>query len=147
MPYVARRRVEWADTDAAGIVHFSRFFIWMENSEHEMLRSLGLSVVMRETDNPIAAPGEHLGWPRVSVQCDFFRPLKHEDEFEVLVSLEKLGETSAHYRFDFMKDGQKLASGFSKSVCCRIIPGSPPKSTAIPEPVAEKLKTLLTEPS
>jgi len=27
------RRVEFGDTDMAGIVHFSRFFLWMEAAE------------------------------------------------------------------------------------------------------------------
>ena len=33
------RRVEFRDTDAAGIVHFSAFFFYMESVEHEFLRS------------------------------------------------------------------------------------------------------------
>ena len=44
------RRVEFRDTDAAGIVHFSVFFTWMEAAEHELLRSLGLSVVLEGRD-------------------------------------------------------------------------------------------------
>ena len=46
MPYEfrCRQRVEFADTDMAGIVHFSNFFRYMERAEHEFLRSLGLSV-------------------------------------------------------------------------------------------------------
>src|SRR5213078_989612 len=46
MPAVFRttRRVEFADTDMAGIVHFANFFRYMESAEHEFLRSHGLSV-------------------------------------------------------------------------------------------------------
>ena len=44
-----KRRVEFADTDMAGIVHFSAFFVYMEQAEHELLRSLGLSVVAHDT--------------------------------------------------------------------------------------------------
>ncbi|MEM9599354.1 MAG: acyl-CoA thioesterase, partial [Acidobacteriota bacterium] len=32
-----RRRIEFADTDMARIVHFSRFFDFMEAAEHEFL--------------------------------------------------------------------------------------------------------------
>ncbi len=42
--YRTTRRVEFRDTDAAGIVHFSAFFFYMESVEHEFLRQLGLSV-------------------------------------------------------------------------------------------------------
>ena len=40
-----RRIVEFRDTDAAGIAHFSAFFFWMESAEHEFLRELGIRVV------------------------------------------------------------------------------------------------------
>ena len=35
-----RRKVEFSDTDMAGIVHFSRLIIFMENAEHAFLRSV-----------------------------------------------------------------------------------------------------------
>ena len=35
-----RRRVEFVDTDMGGIVHFSRFFVFMETAEHEFLEAL-----------------------------------------------------------------------------------------------------------
>ena len=44
-PFVARRRVEFRDTDAAGIAHFSTFFVWMESAEHELLRHAGVPLV------------------------------------------------------------------------------------------------------
>ena len=44
VPYRTCRRVEFRDTDAAGIMHFSTYFTYMEEVEHEFLRSLGTSV-------------------------------------------------------------------------------------------------------
>ncbi len=40
----SRRRVEFVDTDMAGIVHFSNFFRWMESAEVDFLHARGLSV-------------------------------------------------------------------------------------------------------
>ncbi len=37
-PFYSSRRVEFCHTDAAGIMHFSVFFQFMEQVEHEMLR-------------------------------------------------------------------------------------------------------------
>ena len=45
--FVTRRRVEFMDTDMAGIVHFATFFRYMETAEHELLRKLGIPVVAR----------------------------------------------------------------------------------------------------
>ena len=41
--FTTRRRIEFADTDMGGIVHFSRYFIFMETAEHQFLESLGIS--------------------------------------------------------------------------------------------------------
>ena len=42
--YKMTRRIEFAETDMAGIVHFSNFFRMMEATEHAFFRSLGLSI-------------------------------------------------------------------------------------------------------
>ena len=54
--YKTTRRVEFRDTDAAGMVHFSVFFVYMEQAEHELLRHLGLSVVLSDESGPISFP-------------------------------------------------------------------------------------------
>ena len=66
-PFRVQRIVEFSDTDVAGIVHFARFFCFMEAAEHAFWRSLGLSVKMDWE-------GEHLGFPRVSANFDNIRP-------------------------------------------------------------------------
>lgn len=38
------RRVEFCETDAAGIAHFSSLAIYMEQAEHALIRSVGISV-------------------------------------------------------------------------------------------------------
>ena len=49
-PFRTTRRVEFVDTDMAGIVHFSNFFRWMESAEVEFLRARGV-----DQDSGIAA--------------------------------------------------------------------------------------------
>jgi phenylacetate-CoA ligase len=56
--YHTKRRVEFAETDMAGIVHFANFFRYMETTEHEFLRSLGLSV-------HATIDGRTISWPRI----------------------------------------------------------------------------------
>src|SRR5215467_15146206 len=86
-PFRTTRRVEFVDTDMAGIVHFSNFFRWMESAEVEFLRSLGLSVAL-------PWEGEELGFPRVSAACDFLKPVRFEDVLQITVRLEKIGRKS-----------------------------------------------------
>ncbi len=55
------RRIEFADTDMAGLVHFANFFRFMEAAEVEFLGSRGLSVVMHWDCIPgSASPGQGL---------------------------------------------------------------------------------------
>ncbi|WP_425613980.1 acyl-CoA thioesterase [Anatilimnocola sp. NA78] len=136
-PFQTTRRVEFSDTDAAGIMHFSAFFRFMEQAEHDLLRSQGLSVVMQ--DEVTKAGGGKLSWPRVHAHCDFRSPAHYEDVIEIEVSISRLGEKSASYQFRFVLAGRELAVGEITSVCCRIIPGKPPESVAIPDWFRSKL--------
>lgn len=125
-PFRTRRRVEFRDTDAAGIMHFSAFFVFMEQAEHELLRQAGLSVVERDGDAEIS-------WPRVSAECDFLSPVKFEQVLEIEVSVRRLGSKSVTYGFSFQCDGREVADGFITSVCCRMETGQPPRAIEIPE--------------
>ena len=126
------RRVEFADTDAAGIMHFAAFFIMMEQAEHELLRELGLSVVMQDSQGTIS-------WPRVSSSCDFQGPARFEDVLNIEVQLVRLGKKSVTYGFTFTNGQQQIATGRMTSVCCRVSSDLPPLPIPIPEAIVEKL--------
>ena len=59
--------MQFYETDAAGIVHFSWFFRYMEEAEHAMWREAGLSIHPEPSS---------IGWPRVAASCEFYRALK-----------------------------------------------------------------------
>jgi len=136
MSFTATYRVEFRDTDAAGIMHFSTFFTYMEEVEHAFLRHLGFSVVMEDAEGQIS-------WPRVSAGCDYRDSLKFEDEFQVAIRLTRLGEKSVTYEFAFTSGGRAVAEGRTVAVCCRIVPGQPPQSITIPPEIVEKLAAVL----
>src|SRR5262245_66555895 len=82
------RRVQFSETDLAGIAHFSAFFRFMEEGEHALWRAAGLS---------IGAAEETGGWPRVAAAFDFKRPLRFEGEVEVTVCIAALTRRSVRY--------------------------------------------------
>ena len=110
--FSVQRRIEFRDTDAAGIVHFSAFFPMMESAEHELLRHLGLSV-MQPLEN-----GSHLTWPRVSATCNYLNAAKFEDLLTIEVSIIKIGTTSLTYRSHFRCQDIPIANGEIIAVCC-----------------------------
>ena len=104
MEYHYQRRVSFSDTDAAGVVHFSRILCYVEEAEHELLGSLGIPLL------------EHGGWPRVDVQCSYCAPIFPESDVEVLISPDQLGGSSIIWKFDVSSGGKLCASGTVKTV-------------------------------
>jgi acyl-CoA thioester hydrolase len=112
-PFRTTRRVEFGDTDMAGIMYFANFFRFMEAAETSFLHTLGVSVSWR-------VGGVKWGFPRVSVGCDFQRPAKFEDLLTVAVTVEKVGTKSVSYRFEFTNQhGDAIAVGRITAVYCR----------------------------
>jgi YbgC/YbaW family acyl-CoA thioester hydrolase len=133
MPHcTVTRRVEFAETDMAGIVHFSQFFRWMESVEHEFFRRHGMSIHTRVGDKTY-------GWPRVSCSFDFKRPLTFEDEITVELDLVKIGNSSLGFRCRVRKVGELCAEGSSTSVCVEEASGGVLRKAEIPAEVRGRL--------
>lgn len=132
-PLATRRRVEFRDTDAAGIVHFSAFFVWMESAEHELLRAAGVPVVER------SPAGVDTSWPRVSASCDYTAAVRFGDEVDITVSVAAVGRTSVTYTFSFSHGGVPVANGRIVAVHCRMHPGGRPEPVPIPPEVGARL--------
>jgi 4-hydroxybenzoyl-CoA thioesterase/acyl-CoA thioester hydrolase len=131
-PFRTTRRVEFCDTDAAGIIHFTALFEYMEQAEHELLRSRDLSVFMNDDAGIIS-------WPRVAAKCEFQSAARFEDVLDVEVRILRLGEKSVTYAFRLSLEGADVATGEMTSVCCRMTDQAPPQPIAIPAWFREKL--------
>jgi YbgC/YbaW family acyl-CoA thioester hydrolase len=127
-----QRRVEFADTDMAGIAHFSNFFRFMEAAEHAYLRACGLNVYT-------TWEGETVTFPRVSASCDYERPVRFEDVLDVEVGVEKVGRTSVRYGFLFSHRGERVAQGQITTVLCRVREGHGLEAMEVPPSMRERL--------
>lgn len=140
--FKATRQVEFADTDMAGIVHFSRFFRYMEAVEHAMFRSLGYSIV---TD----IDGVHFGWPRVKADCEYTAPLKFEDRFEVHLLVREVREKALVLDFRFNKlvgdERSEVARGSLVTVCVQRDTEGRMRSVPIPPQIAGQLEPAPAE--
>lgn len=132
------RRVEFAETDLAGIAHFTNFFRWMEEAEHAFLRSLGFSVhEIRD--------GVTVGWPRIAASCKYFKPARFEDVLDVRLRVRRRGRKALAFSFSFCKAGEELARGEVTTMCCRCGPGGKLQSIPIPEEIWAKMKARADE--
>lgn len=145
-PFVVHRRVEFRDTDAAGIAHFSTFFVWMESAEHELLRHAGVPLVDVVEASAPAVDGEvrelpgTYSWPRVSANCDYKSAVRFNDELDIFVGLEAIGRSSLTWALRFEQAGRWIAQGRVVAVRCLLRPGLPPVAVPIPEGVQRRLK-------
>src|SRR5207253_8765515 len=100
--YRHTRRVQFYETDAAGIVHFSWFFRYMEEAEHALWRGAGLS---------IAPPGAEIGWPRVAASFDYHHALRFEQEFDVWLRIAAITRRTIRYACVLTRGDTKIATG------------------------------------
>lgn len=125
------RMVEFNETDMAGIVHFSVFFRYMEFAEHAFFRSLGSSIV----DPELA-----VGWPRVQCSCDYKKPLKFDEEFNIQLLVTAKKSKSMSYQFRFSTENTEIARGNITAVCVQRNEEGVMKATNIPTKIADLIE-------
>lgn len=131
--FIVQHRVEFFETDLAGIVHFANYYRFMEQAEHELFRALGLKIHERLPDGTV------IGWPRVSAACSFESPAFYEDLIEIHVRVLRLGTRSLTTGYEFVREQQRLALGEMKTVCCRVPEQGALESIDIPAFYREQL--------
>ena len=131
------RRVEFSETDMAGIMHFSNFFRFMESAEHGFFRSLGFSVAGSRN-------GLEVCLPRVHAECDYAVPLRFEDEVQVRLLVERKGRRSLTYQFRFSRlngsSPQEVARGRMTVACVERKADGAMKAVPLPKGIADKIQ-------
>ena len=133
--FIYKRRVEFAETDAAGMAHFSVFFRYMEEAEHAVWRSAGLDIF---------ANHETVSWPRISAKFDFKAPLKFQDEFEVRTEMGAVTRSTIQWAHVLMRGETIIGNGTVTAVCVAKNPDGTMKSAPIPQEVISRLRSALS---
>lgn len=127
-----QRRVAFADTDMAGIMHFTNFFKYMEETEHAFLRSRGLSVVLNDAKG-------RLGFPKLSATCDYQRPARYEEVIAISALIRCDDGKSMTYAFSFDSQGDQIATGQLRVAFCRFPTDKPPYALPITDEILQQL--------
>jgi acyl-CoA thioester hydrolase len=120
------RRIEWIDTDAAGIYHWSTLCRFVEAAEAVLHDRLGI----REQTFGLT--------PRVHFEVDFRSELRFFDEVMVRLAVSHVGRTSVRYAFAVERDGASVAVGELVTVYVERQPGGKP--TPWPDDIRERLE-------
>jgi len=95
-----KRRLRWADADAAGRLHFPRIFEVVEEAESELLRSL---------EWPMDVRRRNYDFPRVNVNCNFLRIIALDAPYRLRFAVGKLGRSSIRYDYQVFDGDEQLA--------------------------------------
>jgi YbgC/YbaW family acyl-CoA thioester hydrolase len=109
MPYehTSSRRIEFSETDMAGLVHFSNFFKYMETAERDFFEAAGVDLIRTQ-------PGELVGWPRARAECKFSAPLRFGDTIDIHLAVKSVKDRAIDYQFRIFrrnKDGSRTQAG------------------------------------
>lgn len=119
-----RRRIEWIDTDAAGIYHWTTVCRLAEAAEAELHRALGISELTFGVS------------PRVAVRFEFKRRLRFDDPVEVELRVVQVGRSSVSYEVEIVGPEGTAASGRIDSC---LVDGEEGKAISLPAGVRKAL--------
>lgn len=122
-----RRRVEWIDTDAAGIYHWTTAFRLAEAAEADLHTALGIA-------------GRTFGaTPRVNVAASFRRPLRFNDAVDVDLAVVALGRASVTYRLAIAAGGDAAAPAVEGEVTAVFVDRDSGRALAWPDDLRDAL--------
>ncbi len=118
----------FADSDAAGVVHFSKVAVYVEQAEHAYLARLGLEVWSGGEEGP--------AWPRAAFSAEYLAPILPLRPLRVELDLLRHGRSSLTWEWRLLDStGTSLARGTMVTVHGRRI-----DSGFIPQPLPDALK-------
>ena len=120
-----RRRIEWSDTDAAGIYHWSAALRLAESAEAALHTALGFA------DRTFGVT------PRLHISCDFSAPLRFNDLVDVVLEVTEVGRTSEEHRVTLRHNGREIAT--ARIVTCHV-----DRESGRPTPWPDDIRELLT---
>lgn len=126
--------MQFAETDAAGMVHFSVFFRYMEEAEHAVWRGAGLDILHS---------GDDLSWPRIAANFDFKAPLRFQDEFDIRTEIAAVSRSTIRWAHVLTRGDVVIGTGTVTAVCVKQLPDRTIKSTAIPDDLISRLRSAL----
>ena len=96
-------RVYYEDTDFAGIVYYANYLKFIERARTEFMRSLGID------QNRFRVESGSVFAVR-SLEAEYLKPAKFDDELTVITSLEDLSGARAVLKQDIVRNDDRLFS-------------------------------------
>ena len=124
-------RVQWGDTDAAGIVFFPNYYKWMDEATHALFSEIGFP-----TDKLLR---EYIAIPLLETYCLFKKAVTYNVDLTVQTSVEFVKDKVFKISYRFYLDGELMAEGYG----VRAWTSTEGKLKAVPIP--EQIRELLLQ--
>ena len=126
--------VNWVDTDALSVVHFSNYFRYFEKTEEAFYASTAM-------DHRGISEKHSIAFPRVDVRCAYEFPCRFGDEVEVSLKLSELKDKAVSLNFEVLNvTGARVAAKGSVTLVC--VDTTRWKAVSIPSELREVYERL-----
>lgn len=124
-------RVAWAETDAAGVVHFANYFKYCEDVEKDLFTDLDVDIIA-------IADKYGIWFPRVYASCSYKWPLRFNQRYRVDLVQLTMKNKSLRYRFEIWNlDEDVLSAECEITVVCASVKEK--RAVEIPHEIREIL--------
>ncbi|PXA05437.1 4-hydroxybenzoyl-CoA thioesterase [Coraliomargarita sinensis] len=135
--HTSTRRIEFSETDMAGLVHFSNFFKYMETAERDFFEAAGVDLIRTK-------PGEVVGWPRARAECKFSAPVRFGETIDIHLAVKAVKDRSIEFQFRILRrnpDGSRTqcGKGHMTTVLTELTPEGELRSVELPAHVRERI--------
>lgn len=127
--YRHRVRVRYAETDAMGVAHHSAYLLWLEEARIAALAAVGLPYAEVERSGVFM--------PVVSVHVDYRRPLRFDDEVDLLTTVTLPGPSRVVFTTRLERGETHIADG--------VVTVAAVASTGRPRRLPDRLIELVTK--
>ena len=117
MHVTAEVRVRYAETDQMGVVYYANYLVWFEVGRVELLRALGFSYSVLETEHECILPV-------VEAICRYRSPARYDDRILIETSPSLLRGSVIKFAYRVLRKAQEgaeptlLAEGETTHVVC-----------------------------
>ena len=141
--FTTTKKIEFSETDMAGLVHFSNYFRYMEVAERDFFESLELNLIQ-------SAPNDLVGYPRTRAECKFSAPLRFGDTVKIHLAIKAIKDRSIDYQFRLFKLDKKgeesaVAKGHITTIYTELTEDGNLQSRPLPKALLDKIEEAPTE--
>ena len=135
MIHETKLRVRYSETDAMGLANNANYLSYFEVGRVEWMRASGISY--RDLEN------EGIGLVVVEAHLIYKRAARFDDELTLRTRLAELSRASLRFEYALLRDGEVLATGYTRHGCVELASGRPSR---LPGDLAARLQEAEPRP-